>query len=219
MTFRFSILAGLCLTLGVLGTSANAAAQTFIVSQLSQKCLDAQGGSNASGTPIITWACHGGSNQSVTYTNGTLRVMGKCLDAAGGAGRNGDAVVLWDCHGGANQKWQLRSDGLIQGINGRCLDIANGSKNNGAKLVLWDCHGGTNQKWQKGRLKSASSAGLDRGQVENLYNRAQSVGGVGIIAPGGGNIIAPGGGNIIAAGGGNIIATGGGNIIATGGLN
>ena len=138
---------------------SSAGAQTApLVSQLNSKCIDVPGGNTASGTRLVMWDCHGGSNQQFTRTGaGDLRIAGKCVDASGGRGWNGDHIVLWDCNGGANQRWTRQGDGTLRGINGRCIDIEGGSRDNGARLVLWDCHQGPNQKWSFGAASSVAT--------------------------------------------------------------
>ncbi|MEU6406719.1 RICIN domain-containing protein [Streptomyces sp. NPDC046985] len=126
-----------------------------IVGQGSGKCLDVSGGGAANGTPVITWGCHGGTNQQwVVSGDGTIRnpVSGRCLEVQGGAAAtaNGTKAGLWDCWGGANQKWTVNADGSIRNPNsGRCLEVAGGpdENNDGQPIQIWDCWGGANQKW------------------------------------------------------------------------
>lgn len=126
----------------------------MFLSDHSNKCIDAEGGIGQ-GARLITYDCHGGSNQRFTLSGGRLMLGGLCVDASGGYGRNGDDIVLWTCHGGANQRWSLRKPRRdmgyqIVGINGRCIDIYRAQSHNGAPLKLWDCNGGRNQTWASG---------------------------------------------------------------------
>lgn len=127
----------------------SAIAQAEIRSAAAGKCLDAAGGKPADGTPIISWSCHGGSNQTWTVTEkGEIRGLGgKCFDVAGGNPADGTPIVLWACHGGPNQTWTVTEKLEIRGLGGKCLDAAGGNPADGTPIILWACHGGTNQKW------------------------------------------------------------------------
>jgi Ricin-type beta-trefoil lectin domain len=133
--------------LAATATVATAATGT-ITGAASGRCVDVPGASQANGTQVQLWDCHGGSNQSFTSTSSKqLQVYGsKCLDAAGtGAGAK---VQIWDCSGGANQQWNTNTDGSITGVqSGLCLDAANAGTGNGTLLQVWTCNGGGNQKW------------------------------------------------------------------------
>jgi lysophospholipase L1-like esterase len=122
-----------------------------IVGVPSGRCTDVPGATTTNGTQVQLWDCHGGSNQSWTYTSGKqLTVYGsKCLEASGWGTSNGTRVVIWDCTGGANQQWNVNTDGTItNALSGLCLDAnANGSAN-GTQLILWSCSGQSNQQWR-----------------------------------------------------------------------
>jgi ricin-type beta-trefoil lectin protein len=140
--------AGAVVAGGLLAASTASAATSTIVGTASGRCLDVPGASQANGTQLQLWDCHGGSNQTFTSTSSRqLLVYGsKCLDAAGT--NAGAKVQIWDCSGRSNQQWNVNSDGTITGVqSGLCLDAANAGTGNGTMLQVWTCNGGGNQKW------------------------------------------------------------------------
>lgn len=221
----------LAILAGFFSPSIANAQNVVLVSALGSKCLDAEGGTRK-GVRVIAYSCNSGSNQLFFFNqNGTITQGGLCVDAAGGLGRDGDGIVLWDCNGQANQRWQLGTDGMIQGINGKCLDLKGGDSHSAwsgnQPLILFGCHGGSNQRWHRGLIVARSNVNASlvasatpAGTVANIQalnitplQRDQ------LIAAGGQNLIAAGGQNLIAAGGQNLIAAGGQNLIAAGGQN
>lgn len=59
---------------------------------------------------MVTWDCHGGTNQQWTVNaDGTIvgGQSGLCLDAGGSGTGNGTRLVIGTCTGGAGQKWQF----------------------------------------------------------------------------------------------------------------
>jgi hypothetical protein len=125
------------------------AGATFrLVNGASSTCLDVPNGNSANGTQLIIWSCNGGTNQTVTRTGTTLRMLGKCLDASGAGTANGTRIVLWACNGAANQNWTLRADGTVLGVqSGRCLTPTGGATGNGTLTILSDCNGQPYQRW------------------------------------------------------------------------
>ncbi|WP_327287596.1 ricin-type beta-trefoil lectin domain protein [Streptomyces sp. NBC_01198] len=125
-----------------------ASAGAPVVSGITGKCLDVNGGSSADGTPVQIWSCDNAPAQAWSaYPDGTLRAVGKCLDATGRGTANGTKVEIWTCNGGANQVWQTYNGGYRNPVSGRCLDDPASSTTNGTQLQLWDCNGNANQKW------------------------------------------------------------------------
>nr|WP_229806085.1 lectin [Microbispora rosea] len=118
----------------------------------SGRCLDVTGASQANGTEVVIWDCHGQANQQWTFTGaGELRVYGnKCLDVYDRGTADGTPVIIWDCNGQDNQKWRFNPDGTITAVGAdKCLDVANYGTANGSKVHIWTCHGGTNQRWTR----------------------------------------------------------------------
>jgi lysophospholipase L1-like esterase len=122
-----------------------------IVGVPSGRCADVPGATTANGTQLQLWDCHGGGNQSWTYTSGKQFVVygSKCLDASGAGTTNGTKVVIWDCTGGANQQWNVNANGTITSAqSGLCLDASGAGTANGTQLILWSCGGQSNQQWR-----------------------------------------------------------------------
>ncbi|WBB80992.1 RICIN domain-containing protein [Micromonospora sp. WMMD882] len=123
---------------------------TRIVGTQSGRCLEVGNSSTANGTQTQLWDCHGGVNQTWTWTTARqLTVYGdKCLDASGQGTANGTPAIIWDCNGQPNQQWAVNSNGTITGVqSGLCLDASGNGTANGTRIHLWSCHGGTNQQW------------------------------------------------------------------------
>ncbi|MDH2430784.1 lectin [Sphaerisporangium sp. TRM90804] len=118
----------------------------------SGRCLDIPGSSQANGTQLQIWDCHGGANQQWSLTGASeLRASGgKCLDVNGAGTADGTAVILWDCNGQNNQKWRLNSDGTVTAVgSGKCLDVFGAGTANGTRVQIWACNGGANQRWSR----------------------------------------------------------------------
>ena len=116
-------------------------------------CVDVAGYSKSNGGKIHLWKCHGGANQSWTYSPETKMMKdknsGKCLDLPGGNQRNGNQLHIWSCDSkNNNQKWDIVDDTTLRkpGTN-KCVDISNNQTSSGTKIQLWDCHDGGAQKW------------------------------------------------------------------------
>ncbi len=126
-----------------------------LVNGLSNTCMDVRGWSNAPGTPVEIWTCHGGDNQKFTTTGDgqiqvTINGVTNCLDADGWGTGNGTRIIIWTCHGGSNQQWTHNGDNSLRGVgSGRCIDLNGGGTQNGNGIVLWDCKDGGNgsQTW------------------------------------------------------------------------
>jgi predicted alpha-1,2-mannosidase len=121
-----------------------------IGSGVAGKCVDVNGGNNASGTAVQTWTCNGSAAQRWFLPgDNTVMAYGKCLDVNGGGLTNGSVVQLWDCNVGEAQQWIYNpaTGALRNPQSGRCLDVPNASTADGTRLALWDCTGGANQRW------------------------------------------------------------------------
>ncbi|NUP52614.1 MAG: family 20 glycosylhydrolase [Catenulispora sp.] len=78
------------------------------------QALDDPGSSTATGTQLITWGLHGGSNQQWTFTqqaDGSYQLVNGvsklCADVNGGSSTAGAAIIQWTCTGNANQHWKV----------------------------------------------------------------------------------------------------------------
>ncbi|WP_233512317.1 ricin-type beta-trefoil lectin domain protein [Micromonospora deserti] len=133
-------------------TSGGGGGSTFsLVGAGSSKCIDAASASQADGTMLIIYTCHGGTNQRWTQTAADeLRIYNntKCMDA--GASQQGTQVTINSCNGSNSQKWTLNANGTISNVqSARCLDVNGGSTANNAAVIVWSCHGGSNQVWSR----------------------------------------------------------------------
>jgi hexosaminidase len=79
------------------------------------QALDDPASSTATGTQLITWVLHGGSNQQWTFTqqsDGSYQLTngasGLCMDVTGSSTAAGAAVIQWTCTGNANQRWNVK---------------------------------------------------------------------------------------------------------------
>lgn len=200
----------------LLQTSAHAD-DTFLVSGMGGKCLDAEGGIR-DGVRFLGYQCHGGANQKFTIPPGQsqsiqIKMGGLCLSVRGN-GNERDPVILQQCGNNrpSTQLWNLSNNELVSAASGRCVDLEGGAGHffGNQPAILFNCHHQSNQKWYVGKLVNA-------GKINNAH----------LIQPGqrfdirpiGGNVINAGGANVINAGGANVIAAGGGNVIAVGGAN
>ena len=153
----------------IVNTPAQAAfTSSTLTNRLSNTCLDVKAWSNAPGTPVEIYTCHGGDNQKFTSVDGQIRVtingVTNCLDAAGWGTGNGTRIITWTCHGGSNQQWTHNGDDSIRGVgSGRCIDINGGGTHNGNGVVLWDCKNGGNgsQTWTPNRGPAPGGSGVN----------------------------------------------------------
>ena len=111
-------------------------------------CLDMRGGQAVQGTELNVFRCHGGPNQSFTWTQrGELIVQGLCLDIANADSNDGAKVVAWRCNGRPNQRWAVNGAQIQSQMNSKCLDIFGGNLNSGTQVIMYSCNGRPNQRW------------------------------------------------------------------------
>lgn len=136
---------GTHVTRGFIGNSNN----SYLASQVSNRCLDDANSNTTNGNPVIIWDCHGGPNQQwATSPAETMAVQGKCLDATAHGTSPGTRVEIWDCNGGANQQWTLGSDATLRGVeSGLCLGVTAGATTNNSATELQTCDGSPSQRW------------------------------------------------------------------------
>jgi O-glycosyl hydrolase len=126
--------------------------------QESGLCVDVPAASQANGTAVALWDCHGGANQSWTATpDKRLTVYGsKCLEV----GADGTTAQINDCTGTGAQQWTVNADGSVVNLgSGKCLDASGHGTAPGTAVVTWGCNGGVNQKWAR-----TEAPGILRGQ-------------------------------------------------------
>ncbi|MBT2448915.1 family 20 glycosylhydrolase [Streptomyces sp. ISL-43] len=122
------------------------------------KALDDPASSSTSGTQLITWTPHGGSNQqwrltlntdgSYTMANGS---SGLCADVAGASTAPGAAVVQATCGTGDSQRWLITALGsgdysVANKKSGLLLTTASGA--DGSPATQQPNSGSTYQRWQ-----------------------------------------------------------------------
>ncbi|GAA3012127.1 family 20 glycosylhydrolase [Kitasatospora albolonga] len=80
------------------------------------KSLDVPGSSTSTGTQLVTWTTHGGTNQQWKFTrqsDGTYTLVnqasGLCADVNAGSTSPGAAIIQWTCSGTTNQRWTVTS--------------------------------------------------------------------------------------------------------------
>jgi hypothetical protein len=130
----------------------------FVVNFASSRCLAAEGGSNAPGTPMVLADCdHGDPPQGWTFpSDGTARDFGgtMCLDIAGSTGStgNGATVRIARCSSArhSTQAFVLKSSyDLVEVRPDRCVDAKDQGTAAGTVLRMWNCDGQPNQKWRE----------------------------------------------------------------------
>ncbi|HKE13439.1 MAG TPA: RICIN domain-containing protein [Kofleriaceae bacterium] len=162
------------------------AAVTFAstaVARNSSRCMDVFGAQTGDNVNLIQWGCHGGSNQSFTftpvagttdtYTIGTF-AAGKCADVLGASTADNTRVVQLACSGASNQRFRLvpvtvagtdKTFNLQATHSSKCVAVSGGSTANGAQLVQLPCSNASDRVW---RLPSFVSDGGGGGGFETL---------------------------------------------------
>src|SRR5678816_642414 len=119
-----SAVAALSLTCGSpeddIATSEDVAAITTFsstaVAQHSARCMDVFGAQTGNDVNLIQWNCHGGANQSFTFTpvTGTTDTYtintfsaGKCVEVVGASTADNARVAQNACGTGTNQRFRL----------------------------------------------------------------------------------------------------------------
>jgi hypothetical protein len=129
-----------------------------IVSRLSNKCLDVEGGSNRNEANVQQWSCSGGSNQMwdvVDLGRGEYSIVNQRSNKAltvGGGGSDGANIEQNRWSGGDNQRWRLERAGdgayrIVSQATRSCLDVQGAKREDGANIQTWGCSGGANQTW------------------------------------------------------------------------
>ncbi|MFE8955384.1 MULTISPECIES: family 20 glycosylhydrolase [Streptomyces] len=126
----------------------------------SGKAVDVPASSATPGTPLVTWAPHGGGNQTFTAVSApdgshTIRNVknGLCLDLRGGASTAGAEIVQWTCTGGENQRWSVTAHpggGFAVKSKKSGLVLAAGGTGDGAPLVQQADTGAADRRWSFG---------------------------------------------------------------------
>ncbi|MET9759795.1 RICIN domain-containing protein [Streptomyces sp. NPDC006372] len=120
------------------------------------KCLDAEGGKTASGTPVQIYTCNNSSGQqwrlraasSDSYALVNFK-SDKCLDVENSNPANGTKIQLWTCNESKAQEWQfdVRAVSELRNVaTDKCLDLH--KFDNSQNSWLWTCNGTNPQKFR-----------------------------------------------------------------------
>jgi hypothetical protein len=125
-----------------------------LVSEASDRCIDAGHGTGGDGFILQIWDCSGADDQKwVRYSDRTVRLLidpGMCMEVAGNSTKNRAAIRLASCNGSPAQQFRLeKARDLVNYPADKCVDVKDREKANGTKLQLWTCVGGPNQKWDE----------------------------------------------------------------------
>ena len=105
-------------------------------------CVEANFGFNDNNKPVVSYACHNGSNQMFYLTeNDEIRRDDMCVEV-----RDGAQLVQSSCHGKkVNQEWKYRDDDTIfNPFYDKCMEI---SSMVGGKIGMNTCDGSNRQIW------------------------------------------------------------------------
>jgi len=145
-----------------------AATVTFrstLVVEHDSRCMDVSGAGTGDNINLIQWNCHGGTNQSFTftpvagatntYTIGTF-AAGKCATVSGNSTADNAAIIQSACSGSTSQQFRLiaaTTAGLDRTFNlqavssGKCIATTGASTANGAQLVQIGCSTAPDRVW------------------------------------------------------------------------
>ncbi|HEV8559703.1 MAG TPA: RICIN domain-containing protein [Actinophytocola sp.] len=166
----FSLLAALTMVLATVVQASNPAqaAVTFTSTAVVQnggRCLDVFGAQTGDNVNLIQWNCHGGTNQSFTFTpvTGTTNVYtvgtfsaGKCAGVTGGSTADNAAVIQIACNGATSQQFRLVSVAIsgtdktfnLQAVHSNKCVTVSVPATNGAQLVQLPCSSATDRVWR-----------------------------------------------------------------------
>jgi GH43 family beta-xylosidase len=136
-----------------------AAITTFastVVAQNSGRCMDVFGAQTGNDVNLIQWGCHGGTNQSFTFTPvaGTTDTYtintfaGRCADVANGSTADNTRVIQNTCNGATSQRFRLapvsivgtdKTFNLRAVHSNKCIGVTGASTTNGAQLLQVPC--------------------------------------------------------------------------------
>ncbi|MFI9100690.1 glycosyl hydrolase family 95 catalytic domain-containing protein [Streptomyces fildesensis] len=135
-----------------------------LVNRRSGKAIDVPGGSTSTGTALIQYGAHGGTNQQWTFTGtgaaGSERFRitnvhsGLAMDVSGGSTADGAAIIQWTPSGSTNQQWTLTDAGggyvkIVSLRSGKLLGVAGDSTADLAAVVQQTDTGSSSQQWRR----------------------------------------------------------------------
>jgi hypothetical protein len=114
-------------------------------------CVNAWGGSDASGTALKLYPCGNYDNEAFTFATSVIKYHDACFNVLGGSPDEGARVALWACHlppsADVNDLFHLRGR-VVSPASGQCLDMAGGVSSNGVPIDIYPCvSGAPNQEW------------------------------------------------------------------------
>ena len=136
------------------------------VAQHSGRCMDVFGAQTGNDVNLIQWNCHGGTNQSFTFTPvaGTTDqytintfTAGKCADVAGASTADNARVVQNACSGATSQRFRMvavtvagtdRTFNLQAVHSSKCIAASAASTTNGATLAQVPCSTAADRVWR-----------------------------------------------------------------------
>jgi len=148
-----------------------------VVAQHSSRCMDVFGAQTGDNVNLIQWNCHGGTNQSFTFTpvgaaanTYTISTFtaGKCVDVSGGSTADNAAVVQTACTGSTSQQFRLVAVAVsgtdktfnLQAVHSsKCIAASAASTTNGAQLVQVPCSAALDRVWRVPSFTSDSGLG------------------------------------------------------------
>lgn len=144
----------------------------------SNSCADIYGNRTSNHTPIISWPCHGHSNQRWSYRrDGTLRSAkdnNTCIDVSGAVTWDNNRVQIYSCNGTRAQQFIIDKKGHLHSA----LDYNKCVVNHYGRMVINECKLG--QRNQQFVLRDAST-GVNVGE-SLTYSQSEFVWQMGQVA-------------------------------------
>lgn len=145
--------------------AATVAFTSTAVVEHDSRCMDVSGAATGDNVNMIQWNCHGGTNQSFTFTpvagvanTYTIATFaGKCVTVSGSSTADNAAIVQSTCNGTTSQQFRLvsattsgldRTFNLQAVVSSKCIATSAASTTNGAQLVQIGCTAAPERVWQ-----------------------------------------------------------------------
>jgi len=142
-----------------LGTTATGSYQAIYVGNGTALCADVENATTTTGSELIPWGCHGGTNQQWRFTATVAgyyeinpgHATGLRIGATATA--SGSAVTVQTDSTASAQDWQLQtiSGGIFQFVNrasGFCLTSSSTTGDNNSPMTVEPCNGSVAQRFQ-----------------------------------------------------------------------
>ena len=163
----------------MISSAATVPFSSTAVAQHSGRCMDVFGADTGDGVNLIQWNCHGGNNQSFTFTPvaGTTNTYtistfsaGKCIAVTGGSTADNASVVQTACAGSASQQFRLvpvtiagtdKTFNLQAAHSGKCVAASAASPDNGAPLVQVPCGTASDRVFRVANFSDGSATAFE----------------------------------------------------------